>query len=784
MRLQELKKKEKLRVDEAKGKVVTIFLQSFFLKLNGNWSWDMESDSVFCSDVMLALPAGFLGTKGIFHPDDIASVKQTLQTAKSNIAHLEFRMITTYGEVKQLAGHHITIEKAEDDISQTLSSSGIREIEEKTEFRHLQLLNEIHLRSERFVNGGTWYYNRTTAQTWYSDYIFRLHGIPPQSLNAHLHTFYDFIHPDDRELVVEFTGKAFHESLPLYVEYRIAAGGEEKHVAYKSQWFYSEKGETILYGTLQDITEQKRAEQETDAYKELSRFQKQQLLFDEQHVSIGHWQVDLLTRKTIYSDNYFRIFGLKPGHLSPNINSFINFIHPDDRETVALANKKLIFEHAVPDIEYRIIRTDGKTRHVVQKAKLVMHNQGLIVSGILHDVTVQRMLEKKVADLNEQVSLVKLQLAQTDEMGCTGSWVMDTSTGTITWSESFFKLLGYKTKVTEMTQRTLLSMIHPHDLKRFKDNWNKVLQDKQETIFNFRLLLRGAERHIKAMLRIQQGKDKEFFVGTLQDITLENVLQQQLANRVQLAESLTENILDRIMITDVNNTIILWNKACETAYGVKKEAALGQNFFDIFPYLKTEEETQLLYKALKGERIFKEGIPATSGKRFYDLNMIPLWANDEVSGILHIVHDVTKETELRNRLHDRLQLVENIVQSSVDRIIALDRNMNYIYLNRQAEEYYGFTKEQVLGKNILDVFPRLVNDPSYGELRKALSGEQVHIPVNTELQKYFETYLVPIKGEKGEVVSLLWMAHDLTGVYALQQERLNAQAELQEDTAG
>lgn len=765
---------------------MTVFLQSLFYKLSGIWSWDMETEAVFCSDVMLSLPAGFIGTKGIFHPDDAEGVKEKLAAAgDEKIDYLEFRIITTYGKVKTVVGETISVQAPEDGIEnwqEQVAEAALREAEQRSEHQHLQLLQQIYQTTERLTDAGIWYHNTANSKTWYSDYIFRLHGIPAQSLNAHLHTFQPFIHPEDVGGVTEFTDKALWERSPLHFEYRILTVNGEKMVAYKSQWFFSEKGEAILCGTIQDITEQKTAEQETEAYKDLAQFQKQQLHFDELHAGIGHWQIDLLTRKTIYSDNYFRIFGVKPGALPANLNSFVNFIHPDDQDAVAAAYRKLIYEHAVPELEYRIVRPDGKVRYISQKAKMMMFEREMIVSGIVQDITVQRLLEKKVAELTDQNAQKWLEQQQSQEMGGLASWIMDIETGSITWSDNVYKLLGYKTTVAEMTAKAFYSFIHPHDLKKFKDQWNLVLQEKQESIFPFRFLLRGAERFMKAIFRVQQHKGKELFIGTIQDITLEHVLQQQLANRVQLAESLMENIVDRVMITDVNNTIVLWNRACEAAYSVKKEVAVGQNFFDLFPQMKTDEDTQSLRKVLKGEKVLKHGRLSSIGNGYYDLSLMPLWNNEgEVTGILHIIHDVTKETELRNNLQDRLNFIESLLESSVDRIIALDRNMNYLYWNSKAEKYYGLPKKALLGKNILEVFPQLVNDPSYSELRRASRGETIHIPIDPEHKKYFETYLIPIKNESGEVTSILWLAHDLAKEWELQQEQRRAQQVLAEE---
>ncbi|MDQ3278001.1 MAG: PAS domain S-box protein, partial [Bacteroidota bacterium] len=783
MRLQELASKAIVRNDEASEKRVRVFLQSSFYILNGDWQWEMETDAVFCSDVMFSLQEDFVGTKGIFHPDDVAALKEAL-TSGTTVSFLSFRIITTYGEVKTLTGDNIAVSEevqAVEAWQQQSVQSALKKLEQKEATAQLQILKDINEKTSRFSNTGNWYYNLATHQTWYSDFVYHLHGLPAQSLNAHLNTFHPFVHPDDKAVVIEYTDKAFQEKTPLHMAYRIVVASTEKWVSYKAFWFYSEKGEAILGGIFQDITEQKTAEKEIELYRNLVQFQRQQLLYDEQQVSFGHWQVSLLTRKTIYSDQYYRIFGLKPQSLSPTINAFLNHVHPDDREKVEAMHKQVLYEHAVPDLEYRIIRNDGKTRYILQKAKMLMAEDELMMSGIIQDVTVQRMLERKVAELHGTLQLAQWQAQLSDEQSGMVTWVMDLDENTIYWSDSFYKFAAVpKLQPASITEKTLFSVVHPYDQKSFRTQWTSAVQKKEEASFDVRFLVRGVVQFMTAAFRFYQHNGKDYFIGTLKNNTAEQVLQQQLSQRVQLAESLSENTLDSVIITDTHNTILLWNRSCEQRYGIKKNEAVGQNYFDLFPHLKSEETLQLLQRVQHGEKAVQEGLSAEGTKGYYTRFLMPLYQGAEVSGVLHIIHDVTRETELRNSLHDRLQLIEGLVQSSVDRIIALDNNLNYLYWNKRAEEYYGLQKGEVLGKNILEVFPGLVNDPSYGEIRRALRGETVYIPVTPEANVYFETYLIPVKNEKGEVLSLLWMAHDLSKEWQLQQEQQEAQEQIRE----
>jgi hypothetical protein len=64
-----------VRKSERTGKQVTFFLNSSFYHLQGNWQWEMANDAIFCSDVMFS-PAGFVGTRAIFYPDDLLLVKK------------------------------------------------------------------------------------------------------------------------------------------------------------------------------------------------------------------------------------------------------------------------------------------------------------------------------------------------------------------------------------------------------------------------------------------------------------------------------------------------------------------------------------------------------------------------------------------------------------------------------------------------------------------------------------------------------------------------------------
>ena len=759
--MQELKTSTKVETQGLTGRSVTIFFEPNFITLTGRWNWDFASNSILCSNVMLTLQ-DFQGTKGIVHPDDVDMVREKLEADK--ISHLEFRIITTYGEVRNVVGEWITVQskvpffnEAENHLQQLSKTAA-----EKKELEQLLLFKKVSEHADRVTRTGIWWYNEATNETWYSVEVFHIYDLAPFSLNPHLNTFLSFIHSEERNVVEEYVNRSHKEKTPLHIEYRIQTAVGEKYVQHISQWIYSANGEPVLSGMLRDITEEKAKEKELDESERKLNFYQQQLLFDEQNNSIGHWYVNLVTRKFVFSNNYYRLFGLKAkAVLEPS--AFYDHIHPEDKEAYRLANKRMLHQHTVPEIDFRIYRSDGKLRYFSQKAKLLTDGDDLMVTGTIEDITVEVLLKKKIKELTDAEAVRSFAQKHSEEMAAMAGWVWNTSDNSIKWSENFYSLLGVKSGAKEISQQFFLSFVHPDDQKMFRDNMNLLVQQKQENSFDFRLLQRGKIRHMRASFRMMKHEEGELFIAIFRDITKERLLEQELNERIQLAEALSETILDRIIITDVHHTIKVWNKACEETYGIGADEVIGKNFFDVFPKKKTEEEIGLFSRALKGERIFLKTNRSVTIPGYYDLHLLPMWDNEhtEVNGIVHIFHDVTHEIELQHNLNERFYFIENLVESSPDHIIALDRNMNYLIWNRKCEEYYGLKKEDVIGKNVLEIFPSAHNTPAYEHFRRVLKGETVHLPATAEEGPH-EVYLLPVKNEKGDIHAILWIEHDLS----------------------
>ncbi len=101
----------------------------------------------------------------------------------------------------------------------------------------------------------------TDTNTW-SDQLFRIYGLEPQSFNPTYEKFLSFIHPDDRDRIQGIHQAAYASGEPYQMIERIVRpDGEVRHLSSNGQVVVDETGSPIrMLGTCIDITDRVAAE--------------------------------------------------------------------------------------------------------------------------------------------------------------------------------------------------------------------------------------------------------------------------------------------------------------------------------------------------------------------------------------------------------------------------------------------------------------------------------------------------------------------------------------------
>ncbi|MDX8388252.1 MAG: ATP-binding protein [Ghiorsea sp.] len=125
---------------------------------------------------------------------------------------------------------------------------------------------------------------------------------------------------------------------------------------------------------------------------------EKRLLQAQRIAKMGSWQWNIETESIYWSDETYRIFGLQPGSIEPSFERYIEYVHPDDRETIKLAVKEAIEAHAPFHVSHRILLADGSERVVNEEGEVHLNDEGkaVLMSGIIHDVTEHIKLEEQL----------------------------------------------------------------------------------------------------------------------------------------------------------------------------------------------------------------------------------------------------------------------------------------------------------------------------------------------------------------------------------------------------
>jgi PAS domain S-box-containing protein len=186
---------------------------------------------------------------------------------------------------------------------------------------------------------------------------------------------------------------------------------------------------------------------------------------------IGSWEWDVSTDTLSWSDEHFRLFGLEPGTVTPSLDVYLQYVHPDDRAK-AKATLNLSLRHGGPfEYHQQIVRADGLVRTLYSRGEAVCGADGKPVRlrGTVQDVTEQRAAAEALRQSEHRFHLAALA---SSEALC--EWNIET--GAMWLNETFTALFGHS--VARPTVDFWTSLIHANDAERVARSLRQVFASR------------------------------------------------------------------------------------------------------------------------------------------------------------------------------------------------------------------------------------------------------------------------------------------------------------------
>jgi diguanylate cyclase (GGDEF)-like protein/PAS domain S-box-containing protein len=329
----------------------------------------------------------------------------------------------------------------------------VQEDADGTAIQHLALTQTRLNEAQRIVKLGSWTWDIPNNTHWWSDELYHMLGVEPDTEESPYDRFLAMVHPQDRARLDQVRTRIFAGESTGPVDVRIKmVDGEERIIQTRGRATLDAAGRPVVaHGTLQDITEQ-RVTQTALRLTEL-RYRETQRL-----AKIGNWESDLSTGKSWWSYELYQILEEDPEHFPANFDSFLSRVHPADRADLQLRSTRIVMgANAYKSSEARLLMRGGREKIVQLSVEVRVNDEGqpTAVVGTICDVTERRALEELLRDS-------EARYAGTVELAAVGITHVDPS-GRLIWSNSsMHEILGYGKE--ELERLTVWDISHPDDM--------------------------------------------------------------------------------------------------------------------------------------------------------------------------------------------------------------------------------------------------------------------------------------------------------------------------------
>ncbi|MFD2917664.1 PAS domain-containing sensor histidine kinase [Psychroserpens luteus] len=254
--------------------------------------------------------------------------------------------------------------------------------------------------AEEITLMGNWQWDTVTDKVEWSNNLYNIFKLDKGTANLNFDTYFNFVHPDDKDIVTEYFDKTVDEKRLNRFTHRIIAGdGKLKFIQLLGEVITNDEGEVIeMVGTCQDVTEQKMAE---NKFRGLLESAPDAMVIVNE---IGEIQLINKQAEKLFGYSAEELFGesveiLIPRRFAGNHTSDRDgfFSNPNARR---MGEGKELFG----------INKEGNEIPIQISLSPLETEEGLLVSAAIRDITVQKLAQTKIIRAKNDLELLAQKL--------------------------------------------------------------------------------------------------------------------------------------------------------------------------------------------------------------------------------------------------------------------------------------------------------------------------------------------------------------------------------------
>jgi PAS domain S-box-containing protein len=498
--------------------------------------------------------------------------------------------------------------------------------------------------------------------------------------------FIEFVHPDDRESTVAGAQSLAQGEMVVNYENRcLCKDGSYRWISWNATP-YVQSG--VWYGVGRNITDRKRLELERlEATEERDRF--------------FNLSIDLLAIGSFDGEYFLRLnpaWELTLGFTTAELmaESFINFVHPDDRELTLAAAQNLADGMPMISCENRYRCKDGSYRWISWNA--IPHAPGRVWYAIGHDITDRKRLElARIAAEQERDRFFNLSIDLLVTLNFDGYFTRV--------NPAWERALGFST--AELMARPFVEFVHPDDRASTLAAAQEVITGGVLMSFENRYLCKDGSYRWLLWSAIPYP-DQNVMYGIAHDITDRKQQEAALRESERKFSAIFEQSFELMGIASLDGVLLEVNQTALDSIAARREDIAGKLFWET-PWWHTEQLQQQLQDAIeragKGEFVrYEVTFPHPSGAMLTtDFSLKPVF--DETNSVVTIVaeaRDITDRQRAERDLRESQERLQAGIAVAGVGLARFDYATNLVSLSPEAAALYGFapdvsvvTREQI-----------------------------------------------------------------------------------------
>ncbi len=563
----------------------------------GVWEWDLKNNTNTWSDEVWILygldknsaEPSFDLWAGAIHPDDRESAINAVSDAsgKGKELYVEYRVSHPNGSIRWLMSRG----------KPQLNNKGrtvryIGTIIDITERKNIEIALEESKKRMTFAldatNSGVWEWDVIEDNVTWTDSVWRLYDLEPDSKKTTHKLCETNIYPLDKDITFEKVMSAANHEKPINVEYRVCHKDGTVHwLLCRGVPFYNKEGRMKSYiGTVTDISDRK------ELLNDLmdSKMRLSQAL---EAARAGVWEWNLKTGENIWSAETWPLYGLdwRNGE-KPSFDLWKSTVHPEDREQTVLAVNRASKAKTELYAEYRVEHPDGSVHWLMSRGRPLYNNHGKVdrYLGTVIDITNRKKIEEELQKNREKLDFIL-------KKSHVGVWDLNLQNYHVERSPEHAHIFGDDCEQSQWSLEKFLNHVAPEDRTRIQALITTSIQKKESYTFECRIYRPNGEMRwiwVTGTCQPDVNDNSMHVLGIVQDVTE----QKKAEAAVRANESKFRNIFDHspvaIGIGDVEKGILYdVNNAMLELFGLDREEMIGRSIAEVGIIMNYEDEEQI-----------------------------------------------------------------------------------------------------------------------------------------------------------------------------------------------